>query len=321
MHGMAARLGMVVLAACVLVAGSRAMAADPLNQEFNLGGARTAEPQRYTMETRISTYSPDGKRVGTDVLRLTVECVPGANPAATTASPRGSQALQCTCLRFTLQQNDGPERAIPALMGWTYTLAESGYDERRQVFGIDHAKFEGLTDSTGAMLPSDRAYFVYNAFVDFHSICDAFAQPVHGGNGVQSLKRIGQRIVHAAAFSKPPVNLGSNIAEGSYFQNGEITLELKGLSLANGRPCALVGYDSGESAFLMIIKPTPEMEIRATGRSHYWGDIYKNLATNWVEKADLTEAVTSETTLPKPPNKLDTYVERHLAIRNVTGGK
>ena len=102
---------------------------------------------------------------------------------------------------------------------------------------IDHARFEGLTDSTGASLPPDKSYFIYNAFIDFHSICDVFGQPVGDGNGIQNLVRIGQRIVHAAAFSKGPVNLGSNVAEGSYFQNGEITLEFKGQPPTADRVC------------------------------------------------------------------------------------
>jgi hypothetical protein len=263
------------------------------------------------METRVARFGLDGKPEGMDVLTLELECAPAA----------ASETLRYTCLRFTLQHGDGPERGIPALQGWTYAFAESGYDERGQVFGIDHAKFEGLADSTGTILPAEETYFVYNSFIDFHAICDAFAQPVEGGKGVQSLTKIGQRIVHVAAFTKGPVNLGSSVAEGSYFQNGEITLELKGLSEVDGKPCALLGYDSGESAFEMIVTPMPDLEVHTVGRSHYWGDIYKNLATGWVEKADLTEAVVSETTLPMPPSKIDGYIERRITIRNLTQAK
>jgi hypothetical protein len=296
---------------------------DLLSQEFDLGGAHSLEPQRFTMETRVASYGPDGRHLATDVLRLELACAPRAEASMGTSGEGAAgheRGFQYTCLRFTLEQGDGPERAIPVLQGWTYAVAESGYDNKGQVFGIDHARFEGLADSAGASLPPDKSYFVYNAFIDFHSICDVFAQPAGEGNGIENLTRIGQRIVHAAAFSKAPVNLGSNVAEGSFFQNGEITLEFKGLSSANGRPCALIGYDSGESSFEMMIQATPEMKVSTVGRSHYWGDIHKNLATNWVEKADLTEAVVSETTIPGPFDKMDTYVERRITIRNVTRG-
>ena len=80
----------------------------------------------------------------------------------------------------------------------------------------------------------------------------------------------------------------------------------------------LVGYDSGESSFEMIVQATPEMKVSTVGRSHYWGDIYKNLATKWVEKADLIEAVVSQTTMPAPFDDMVAYVERRITIRNVT---
>ena len=66
------------------------------------------------------------------------------------------RGFQYTCLRFTLERGDGPERAIPVLQGWTYAVAESGYDDKGQVFGIDHARFEGLADSAGASLPTGQ---------------------------------------------------------------------------------------------------------------------------------------------------------------------
>ena len=138
------------------------------------------------------------------------------------------------------------------------------------------------------------------------------------GKGIQDLTEIGQRVVHSSAFSEPPVNLGSHVAEGSFFKNGEVTIEFKGLGTVNGRQCALVGFDSGESSFKMIMNPMPNMEIQTVGRSRYTGDIYKNLETNWVQKVTMIEVVVSETTLPRPPNKINSIAERNIIIRNVT---
>ena len=102
------------------------------------------------------------------------------------------------------------------------------------------------------------------------------------------------------------------------FGNGEITLEFKGLSVVCDRYCALLGYDSGQSSFKMIMKPMPNMEIQTVGSSHYKGDIYKDLATNWVQKVTMTEFVVSETILPMPPNKITSVIERDIIIRNVS---
>jgi hypothetical protein len=75
------------------------------------------------------------------------------------------------------------------------------------------------------------------------------------------LKKIGDKIVHAAAFSEPKLNLA-----GSFFKNGEITLEFKGLSRVNGKSCALIGYDSGESSFKMVVNPIPELNQTLAAR-------------------------------------------------------
>jgi hypothetical protein len=85
-----------------------------------------------------------------------------------------------------------------------------------------------------------------------------------------------------------------------------------------GAACAIVGFDSGESSFKMTGKPMPNMEIRTVGSSHYKGDIYIDLLTNWVKKATMDELVVTETTLPMPPGKVNAVIERNIVIRNVS---
>jgi len=85
---------------------------------------------------------------------------------------------------------------------------------------------------------------VYDAFIDFHGFCNIFAKRVEGCASIQELKSIGQRIIHATAFSEAPVKVGSNVSKGSTFKNGEVTLEFKGLSIVAGITCKLVGYYS-----------------------------------------------------------------------------
>ncbi len=162
---------------------------------------------------------------------------------------------------------------------------------------------------------------LYNAFIDFHAFCNIFSETTSDEKGIQDLSRIGQKIIHAAAFSAPPTNLGKNISEGSFFKNGEITLEFKGLSIVNEKQCALIGVDSGESSFKMIMHPIDDMEIVTVGSSHYKGDIYKDITTNWVQKVTFDEVVISETKIPMPPNKINSIVERNIVIKNVSKDK
>lgn len=95
------------------------------------------------------------------------------------------------------------------------------------VFGVPHAKFDQLKDASGNLVPPAKAYNVYNAFIDFHALCDVFSEKINGANSIQDLHHFGEKIQHAASNTKAPVNLGTNITDSSYFQNGEVTLELK----------------------------------------------------------------------------------------------
>lgn len=280
-----------------------------LQQEFDLAGERSPETQYYFMETKIVHFALDGKRTGIDTYKLWLECIP--------ASLSGKEGDEYICRRFTVQKGTESPSSIRALDGWSY-IFKGDLDEKGQVFGIDHSRFENLETEDGNPLQPGTAYFVYNTFIDYHAFCNEFAERTDEGNGIQNLKTIGEKIVHASAFSEPPINLGSNVAEGSTFKNGEITLEFKGISLVDGRPCSVVAFDSGESSFNMIMQPTPEMEIKSVGSSHYEGDLFIDLKSNWVRKVIMGETVVAEVTLPMPPHKLNSVIERRTIIQSVS---
>jgi hypothetical protein len=234
-----------------------------LQQAFELGGERSQQIQYFVMESKLINYALDGKRVGVDIFRLHLKCVP--------AKLAGTDGDEYTCTKFTVQFSGESEAEIPSLKNWTYVfkVPPTGIDEKGRTLGIAHAPFENLVDANGRAIPVDKKYHVYNAFIDFHSFCNIFAERIEDGKGIQDLKSIGQKIVHEAAFSEGPVNLGSSVSEGSTFKNGEVTLEFKGLSRVSGATCAIVGFDSGKSSFKMTVKPMPDMEVRTVGGSHY----------------------------------------------------
>ncbi len=279
-----------------------------LTQQYNLVPQHSKDTQYFEMESRLMNHALDGTLLGTDVYHLFLRCVPSIDPG---------KGDEYTCLRFTVQINNTPEVSVPSLTGWKYyfSLTPSAKDEKGQVFGIDHAKFENIKDEKGNAIPMGNTYHVYNAFIDFHSMY-VFSDNSSPGNGAQNLKHIGDKVVHAAAFSEAPVDLGSTVAEGSYFKNGEVTIAFKGLSEVNEKTCALMEYDSGESSFNMTMKPMPNMLVTTKGSSHYWGDIYKDLATGWIQKATLHEMVVSETNVPSM-SKINAVVERSISIKNI----
>jgi len=278
-----------------------------LSQEYNLVPQHSKDTQYYEMESKLQKHALDGTPQGLDVYHLYLRCVPSANP---------SRGDEYTCLKFTVRINNAAEISIASLINWKYffSLTTDTADKKGGMFGIDHSKFEALTDENGKMLPIENTYHVYNAFIDFHTM-SVFAEKAPAGKGVQNLKRIGDKIVHYASFSQPAVSLGSQVAEGSYFKNGEITLEFKGLGLVNEKACAMLEYDSGESSFNMLMTPMPNMEVTTKGSSHYWGDIYKDLTTGWIQKANLHELVISETIVPGM-NKINSVIDRSINIKN-----
>jgi len=224
----------------------------------------------------------------------------------------------------------GATKSLPKkLAGLAGPFDPTGQDEQGQVFGIPHEKFEDLVDSRGAKLDVGRRYPVYNSFIDFHAFDDIIARRSLEGAGLQDLKIPGQGIIHAAAFTEPPVNLGKGIKAGSVFRNGEVRLAFKGLGLVDDRACAVIGFDSGESTFKMIMPMGANMDIVTDGGSEYIGDIYIDLETRWVRKITLDEFVVSETMVPQAGEagaasaqgmKIQGYTIRHLLTRLVEKG-
>jgi hypothetical protein len=308
-YALTGMLGFLMLSSLRLSAQELSTAKALLRKEYNLIPNHSRDTQYYKMESRLQKQALDGTIKGVDVYRLYLRCVPSGDP---------SKGDEYTCIRFSFQANNTSEVTIPSLAGWKYYFSSTpnARDTNGQVFGIDHDKFEKLKDEKGNMLPIENNYHVYNAFIDFHSM-SVFAERTAKDSGVQNLKYIGDKIVHSASYSQPPVNLGSTVAEGSYFRNGEVTLAFKGLGLVNDRACAILEYDSGKSSFYMLIKPFGNMEIPTKGSSHYWGDIFKDLHSGWIQLATLHEVVVSETTVSKPNNIVNAVIERSIRIENV----
>jgi hypothetical protein len=261
----------------------------------NLAGQRSPGIMLYQFSTDYLSYAPDGSLVSKEqtVVEIEIE-VDGT----------GRQTL--TAHKFELIDKDGLRMSIPRLEGWQNTM-DSDSDE---VLGVPHADFAGLHTDTGEPLSPEIAHRVYNTFVDFYAFNNVFAQPSPAeGKDIGDLTSIGQVIEHYSAYSRPSVSLGEAVAEGSYFQNGRVTLEWKGMSRVGGNACALVGFDSGESEFRMALQPAPGMKLTVNGGSQYWGDLHINTESLWLEKGTFTEIVLARMQFGDDP-PVDTVIKR-----------
>jgi hypothetical protein len=266
-----------------------------LDQEIALAGSRSATARYYFMETVFTHFEEDGSRTPGIVLKLWLEAHPEAGEGL-------MRSYRYVCRKFTLTRPGKKEAELPTLGNWSYSFSpsEPGIDSKGQVFGIPHSKFALLVDSRGSMVDSGNSYLVYNNFIDFHGLNDVFA--VHTSEqigGLQDLNKIGNSIIHGAANTIAPVGLGEAMKKGSVFRNGEVTLDFKGLSMVDGLPCALLGYDSGDSSYLMYLTPMAGMEAKVEGASHYFGDLYVELGSGWLRKGTLHEFVVSQATSGK----------------------
>ena len=262
-------------------------------QEYDLSGERSEQPHFYHVQSKVVAYADDGSQTSVDVYTLNLMCEPGGRSAVA--------GDKYTCTRFSLQRNDGAEVTIPTLKGWSYDfnkkmLNEVYLDGQGQLFGIPNARFKDLTDSTGTPIPPEVGYQVYSMFIYYHSYCTGLAEPSDQGKGIQDLRKIGDKVVLETSDIETPIPGGMG-EEGSTFKHGAETLEFKGVSVVDDLPCAIIGFDSGEGSFTMIMKPMPNIEILTVGGSHYQGDLYIDLASKWVKKVTKTLTDITKTTM------------------------
>lgn len=297
--------------------GSEKMACDMsdfaalLKQHFCLAQERNPERRYYEMVTQVVYYEPDGKQKPYVNLRLLLKCEP--------AGKSSQDGYRYTCVKISYQQMGKPEVEIPALAGWAYLFKQTeqgDYNQSGLVLGIEHSKFQGLSDAQGNPMPPEMSYALYNTFIDFHAFCNNFSERSNSGKGIQHLNKIGQGIVHSSAFSEPTTHLSGNVAKGSYFKNGKVTLHFKGISVVDTEPCAIVSFDSGKSSFKMAFNPSPDMEINTVGASHYWGDLFIELDSKWVRKCTMGELVVSQTQIGKQ-QAINAVMERESLIRSL----
>ena len=249
--------------------------------DFDLIGERSAETQYYHMERVIVIRADDGTRQSVERYNLRLMVEPDDRSAAESAT--------YTCVEFTMQIDDGPVVTIPALEGWPHNHVKgTGYDEQGLLFGIPDAKFDGLANSNGEILEPVVAYQIKDVFVGFHSFTSP-AEAARDDESVQALKRIGDKTTF------PSAGEAISIGEGSTFTNGEITLEFKGVSVVGDATCAILHLDSGDSSFIMVFSHEGT-EVKTVGGTHYWADMYLDLASKWVKKSEVVVVDMTETT-------------------------
>jgi hypothetical protein len=282
------------------------------NQEYDLVGERSKETHYYLVQSELATHTSKGVLKSTDVYREYLQVEPGNRSAG--------EADHFTCKKFSLKRGNTPEGTIPSLNGFSYEvnkdlLDANGIDENGELYSVPEEIFEDLEDNSGTKLPFEVGYQVYSAFYYYHSFTD-YAESNTRGNGIQDIKRIGDRVIVEGSFAESPLP-GKLAKDSAFWKNGEITLAFNGLSIVDGKPCAVLGLDSGVCHWSMPMTYMPIMNLKTVGVSNYQADIYLDLESKWVRKLNLVLFEKTTTTMWGIPVEKSIPVTK-LAIRTLT---
>lgn len=270
--------------------------AGSLDRTFDLVGERSNQTQYYVVRSELATHSNKGVLKTTDVYREHLMVEPG--------DPSDGTNDRFTCTAFTVQRGDGPEQAIPSLAGFSYevdkaVLDANGVDVQGRLYSVPEDAFDDLVDASGTALPFDVGYQVYSAFFYFHTYTE-YAEPPASGAGIQDLHEVGDRVTGGKSYAEAPLP-GKLAKEGSFWKYGEIMLSFEGLSTVAGRPCAVVGFNSGVCRWSMPMAYMPAMRLKTVGVSNYQGTFHLDLSSKWVRSLDLTLFENTSTTMWRIP--------------------
>lgn len=251
------------------------------SKKYNFSGKRSEKPQYFIVEFEVFSHASNGKRKNIDIYKLYIT----------------READKYICKKLSFKHNDNHEVSVPSLAGWSYyfdakSLDKEGVDDKGQMLGIPHSKFENLKDSADKKLGIEAQYQVYSAFTYFHSWCNMIAEKY-----TNDLKRIGDSVVNDESAVESPVNLGSIFLDGSKFKHGIETLGFKGLGIVDDSTCAIIGYDERGGGFKMNIRPMPILKVKTTSSTRYLGDLYIDLDSLHVKKVDATIIDITKTTM------------------------
>jgi hypothetical protein len=267
----------------------RAGLLDPLRDDVRLPTVRIDDPHVYEIHVDMTIQAAQVDKSTSAAYRLDLDCLPSSDGVENTVHYR--------CRGFHILKDGKPESHIPSLENWSYEFAYPASDVAPEgnVFGLPNARFLGLIDSNGKEIGRQNDFLVYNAFTDYHVLCNVYAQPLLEGKGIEDLKKIGDRVLHGTSNTHAPLGNVPGLSEGSEFVHGEVHLSWKGLSRIQNRPCAIVGFQTTDNRYRMVIKPVSTFSVVTEGKSRHAGDLYIDLESGWVLRAEMSETVVSWT--------------------------
>ena len=151
--------------------------------------------------------------------------------------------------------------------------------------------------------------------MDAHAQFELLRTETHGS--ISQIKKIGDRVSTPGAHQQggwdfPPMVTDSN------FANGDYDTMFTGLSIIDGKTCAILEYINADSRLNSKMQVTPKMLFDQDGTSNFWGHIYVDLESGKLLKGDLYEYVIVQIEGPPLSAPMRLFERRIVTIEKIT---
>jgi len=151
--------------------------------------------------------------------------------------------------------------------------------------------------------------------MDAHAQFELLRTETHGS--ISRIKKIGDRV------STPGAHQGGDwdfqpLVTDSTFANGDYDTIFTGLSLVDGKTCAVLEYINADSRVSSKMQVTPKMLFDQDGTSNFWGHIYVDLESGKLLKGDLYEYVLVQIEGPPFSTPMRLFERRLIEIEKIT---
>lgn len=194
---------------------------------------------------------------------------------------------------------------------WKPLPFAEGFTYETDLFGV---YFLETIDTTDIPKTMEGMRFWVN-IMDAHAQFELLRTETHGS--ISQIKKIGDRVSTPGAHTEgewdfPPLVTDSN------FANGDYDSLFTGLSLVDGKTCAVLEYINADSRLSSKMQMTPKMILKQDGTSNFWGHIFVDLESGKLIKGDLYEYVIVQIEGPPFSAPMRLFERRIVEIEKIT---
>jgi hypothetical protein len=151
--------------------------------------------------------------------------------------------------------------------------------------------------------------------MDAHAQFELLRTETNGS--ISQIKKIGDRVSTPGAHQGGGWDFPPLVTDSS-FANGDYDTIFTGLSMIDGKTCAVLEYINADSKVSSKMQVTPKMFFKQDGTSNFWGHIYVDLGSGKLLKGDLYEYVIVQIEGPPLSASMRLFERRLVEIEKIT---